>query len=271
MNINSNKCTTQKPKDNIDGLFINHNEISKGVTNELIKCNHNDSKDNLFFNLFVFTLNTYKNNAISKCSVIIGIYKVFLLQVSLANGEVGQVEGSSVQVTSQQNKESTDSSFLNTIMDHLKSGFNCISGNNTSESSGCVQRIFLVLSLIGTLLSVIGAIFSLLYRFCSCFMCCRRIPRPRTINQGNNNNQQLDLMQMQMQMQQQQVCNALMGAALANKGKMNKGNKKSKKEKGNKKGGNEKKNRNSSNGRNKPRRKNTKDKEIYIGYQKDNE
>ncbi|SBT83208.1 hypothetical protein POCGH01_00101400 [Plasmodium ovale] len=270
MKINSKKFKTfpkkhniyiaQQRNDNGNVLLVKNNGIDIGTTKELAECNHDAVQNNFWSNLFAFPLNTCYNKAMPIFSVLIGLYNVLILQAALADGENGANSENTVQADSSQSQESTGGFSFNTITGYLQKGFQCISGNGEDN---CVQKIFLILSLAGTFLSLIGAVFSLLYRFCSCFMCCRRSPRPKPTDQVKYNNQQLDLMKMQMQQQQQQMCNALMGAALARKGKMSKGTKK----KGNKKGGSEKKNRNSSNGTNKPRSKNSKDKQIHIGYQ----
>ncbi|SBS89558.1 hypothetical protein POVCU2_0055720 [Plasmodium ovale curtisi] len=160
----------------------------------------------------------------------------------------------SSQRDSAQIKEASNSSTLDTIKGFFLNSFSCFSEPN---NQGCIQKMFLILSLVGTLLSVIGAIFSLIHRFCACFFCCRRSPRPGSTNQVNNNNKQLELMQMQMQ--QQQMCNALIGAALAKRGSAKNGNKK---------GGNNKKNKKSSNRTKKPRNGNSNNKHHHIGYHK---
>ncbi|SBT83209.1 hypothetical protein POCGH01_00101500 [Plasmodium ovale] len=246
-------------------LCVNDRENCRNATKELKKCNHEYVQDYFRSKICSFSSKTCYNNYVSNISVLVGLCQVLTIQLAHASETAPAETVGNEQLSTQESKENSDDSFIGTVTRYLKSGFDCISGNNTSDS-GCVQRIFLILSLVGTFLSLIGAVFSLLYRFCSCFMCCRR-SRTRPMNQVNYNNQQLDLMKMQMQQQQQQMCNALMGAALARKGKMSKETKK----KGNKKGGKLRKNKNSSNGTNKSRSKNSKDKEIHIGYQQANE
>ncbi|SBS89564.1 hypothetical protein POVCU2_0055750 [Plasmodium ovale curtisi] len=242
-------------------LCVNDRGKCRNSTKELKKCNHEYVQDYFRSKICSFPSKTFYNNSVSNISVLIGLYNVLILQLALADSENGVQTEDKRSEDSPQSQDNSDGFSFSNIPEYLQKGFQCISGNGNDEN--CIQKIFLVLSLAGTVLSLIGAVFSLLYRFCSCFMCCRRSPRPKSTNQVNYNNQQLDLMKMQMQQQQQQMCNALMGAALARKGKMSKGTKK----KGNKKGGSEKKNRNSLNGTNKPRSKNSKDKHIHIGYQ----
>ncbi|SBT34780.1 hypothetical protein POVWA2_023850 [Plasmodium ovale wallikeri] len=260
MNMNINNFIIEQLKDRSDTFCVNCNGKCKDVSNELKKYNHNGDQVNLCYNLFVLILKTCKNNAISKFSVLIGVYQGFMVHFAQGNVTDAQAEGSNGRsISSQQN--TGDQSFLSTITGYLKGAFDCIS-NSSNENESCVQRIFLFLSLAGTFLSLIGAMFSLLYKFCSCFMCCRRSPRPKAAKQANNNNKQLELMQMQMQMQQQQMSNALMGAALAKRNSAKNGNKKN---------GNKRKKKNSPNGTKKHRRKKSKDKQLHIGYQKANE
>ncbi|SBT73689.1 hypothetical protein, conserved [Plasmodium ovale] len=258
MNMNINNFIIEQLKDRSDTFCVNCNGKCKDVSNELKKYNHNGDQVNLCYNLFVLILKTCKNNAISKFSVLIGVYQGFMVHFAQGNGTNAQVEGSNGDsIGSQQG--TGDQSFLTTVTGYLKDAFDCIS-NSSNKNEGCVQRIFLFLSLAGTFLSLIGAMFSLLYKFCSCFMCCRRSPRPKAAKQANNNNKQLELMQMQMQ--QQQMSNALMGAALAKRNSAKNGNKKN---------GNKRKKKNSPNGTKKHRRKKSKDKQLHIGYQKANE
>ncbi|SBT72726.1 hypothetical protein, conserved [Plasmodium ovale] len=156
--------------------------------------------------------------------------------------------------------ESTDelgnASLLESPMEFFKQRISCVFSSGNPK---CIQMTFILLSLIGTLLSLIGAIFSYIYRCCMCCMCCRRSPRSKPNNEASNKNQQLELMTMQMQMQQQQMCNALMNAAIMQQDKINKKNKK---------GGGKRKKKNSSNGTKKRQSKNSKDKKLHIGYHK---
>ncbi|SBT00689.1 PIR Superfamily Protein [Plasmodium ovale curtisi] len=245
-------------KDNSNILCFNDDGTDTEINNVLTKYNYDGALHNLWTNVFSSPLNKCYNNGISITLILIGLYHVLTLQLLSAEGEQTKEGGYHGQTLSAITQEKGDGSFIAKVVGYVQTGFQCISGQ--SEDTACVQKIFLVLSLLGTCLSLIGAVFSLLYRFCSCFMCCRRSPRARPTNEGTNNNKQLELMQMQ----QQQMCNALMGAALSSKGKMSKRTKK----KGNKKGGSEKKNKNSSNGANKPQRKNSKDKHLHTGYQR---
>ncbi|SBT34779.1 hypothetical protein POVWA2_023840 [Plasmodium ovale wallikeri] len=263
---------------NINIFCVNSNEFCRDSTKDLEKWNNNSVQDHFQFNLFTLPLNTCCYNAILKFLVLIGLYQTLITQSALADGTVNQHAENDGQNATQQVQENNGGSFISTVKGYLQSGIECISGS--SGDSTCVKKIFLILSLAGTFLSLIGAMFSLLYKFCSCFMCCRRSPRPRSKNQANNNNKQMELMQMQMQMQQQQMCNALMGAAMAKrdavkngnkKADMNKEDKKGEMYKGNKKHGNEKKKKKSRPGTKKPRGKNSKDKGLHIGYQKFNE
>ncbi|SBT73687.1 hypothetical protein, conserved [Plasmodium ovale] len=250
-------------KDNSNILCFNDDGTDTKINNVLTKYNYDGALHNLWTNVFSSPLNKCYNNGISRMLILIGLYHILTLQFLSADEEQTQVGTSYGQANSGETEETDNGSFITKVIGYVQAGFRCISGK--TGDTACVQKIFLVLSLLGTVLSLIGAVFSLLHRFCSCFMCCRRTPRPRRLNQAYNNNQQLDLMQMQMQ--QQQMCNALMGAALSSKGKISKGTKK----KGNKKDGSKKKNKNSSNGANKPKRKNSKDKHVHIGYQNVND
>ncbi|SBS89569.1 PIR Superfamily Protein [Plasmodium ovale curtisi] len=250
-------------KDNSSILCFNDDGTDTEINNVLTKYNYDGALHNLWTTVFSSPLNKCYNNGISRMLILIGLYHVLTLQLLSAEGEQTHEGGTHGQDLSGKAQEKGDDSFIAKVMGYVQTGFQCISGQ--SGDTACVQKIFLVLSLLGTCLSLIGAVFSLLYRFCSCFMCCRRSPRARPTNEATNNNKQLELMQMQMQ--QQQICNALMSAALSSKGKMSKGTKK----KGNKKDGSEKKNKNSSNGANKPQRKISKDKHLYTGYQNVND
>ncbi|SBT34781.1 hypothetical protein POVWA2_023860 [Plasmodium ovale wallikeri] len=277
--MNINKYISEQLKDKNDALYVNGNEVCRGATKKLKKCNREDAKDYFRSTAFSLPLKTGYGSSVSKFSVLLGLYQVLIIPLICMSETAPAGSGSNGSQSTQEGEANGYGSFIVTIKGYLQSGINCIS-NSSSENSGCVQKIFLFLSLAGTFLSLIGAMFSLLYRFCSCFMCCRRSPRPKATNQANNNNKQMELMQMQMQMQQQQMCNALMGAALAKggavkngnkKGDMNKGDKKGEKHKRNKKDGNDRKKKKSPSGKKKPRGKNSKDKRLHIGYQKFNE
>lgn len=79
----------------------------------------------------------------------------------LANGQDTGMNEYSSQRDSAQIKEASNSSTLDTIKGFFLNSFSCFSEPN---NQGCIQKMFLILSLVGTLLSVIGAIFSLIHR-----------------------------------------------------------------------------------------------------------
>ncbi|SBS89566.1 hypothetical protein POVCU2_0055770 [Plasmodium ovale curtisi] len=230
------KCISKPLNDRSDILVLNGNSPDAKNSKGLNKCNNDTIEDNLQYNLFALTAYTCYKKVISKCSILAGLYQIFLIQFILANA-ITQILGLvDAEGTTQETPSGNDAS--SSTLGFLKNSFSCLS--SSSADSDCVRRIFLILSLCGTFLSLIGGVLSLLYRFFSCFMCCRRSPRTRPMNQANNNNKQLELMKMQMQMQQQQMCNALMKSALTKRGE-------------------------------KPRKRNSKNDDIHIGYQKEQE
>ncbi|SBS89572.1 hypothetical protein POVCU2_0055800 [Plasmodium ovale curtisi] len=251
------KCISQQRNDKSGILFLNNNDSDTETDNGLNKCSNNTIQGNLQYSLPALTVNIYHRKDISKFSVLVRLYRVFVKQLILshaiiqticfvcANGDVSQAGNSTGDSSSG-------------IVGFFTNSFSCFKNN---PDTGCIQKMFLLLSLFGTFLSLIGGILSLLYRFCSCFMCCRRPPRQRSGNEANNNNKQLELMKMQMQ--QQQMCNTLMGAALMKRGEHNMGKKKGGKKK--------KKNNDSSNVKETPRKRNSKGDGIHLGYQKEQE
>ncbi|SBT83211.1 hypothetical protein POCGH01_00101700 [Plasmodium ovale] len=252
------KCISKPLNDKSDVLLLNGNSPDAKNSKGLNKCNNDTIEDNLQYNLFALTAYTCYKKVISKCSILAGLYKIFLIQFILANA-ITQILGLVYAEGNTQESQPGNDASTGTLS-FLKNSFSCIS--NSSKDPDCLRKLFLILSLCGTFLSLIGGVLSLLYRFCSCFMCCRRRPRGRPGNEANNSNKQLELMKMQMQMQQQQMCNALMKSALTKRGEQNKGKKK---------GGKKKKNNDSSNETKKPRKRNSKNDDIHIGYQKEQE
>ncbi|SBT73691.1 hypothetical protein, conserved [Plasmodium ovale] len=241
-------------------LYANNNNINRETTKELRRYSYNGIPGNILQHIFPLSLKTCYSNAMYNFSILIGVYQFLILQVTYAEGTT-TVEGNGQLNGDAGSEEQRNATLLENPMQFFKERISCVFSGTDSK---CIQMTFVLLSLVGTLLSVVGAIFSLLYRFCACFFCCRRSPRPGSTNQVNDNNKQLELMQMQMQMQmqQQQMSNALMSAALA---------KRSSSKNGNKKGGNNKKNKKSSNRTNKPGNRNSKDKDLHIGYHKNKE
>ncbi|SBS89561.1 hypothetical protein POVCU2_0055730 [Plasmodium ovale curtisi] len=240
-------------------LYANNNNINTETTKELRRYNYNSIPGNILQHIFPLSLKTCYSNAMSKFSVLIGLYQFLILQLKCA-GETSSSDGGNGQSDGAAGSAGqSDVTLLGNPMQFFKKRISCVFSGSDPK---CIQMTFVLLSLVGTLLSVVGAIFSLLYRFCACFFCCRRSPRPGSTNHANNNNKQLELLQMQMQMQQQQMCNALMGTAMAKRGSARNGNKK---------GGNNKKNKKSSNRTNKPGNRNSKNKALHIGYHKSKE
>ncbi|SBT34782.1 hypothetical protein POVWA2_023870 [Plasmodium ovale wallikeri] len=265
------KCISKPLNDKSDVLLLNGNSPDARNSKELNKCNNDTIQYNLQYNLFALTAYTCYKNVISKCSILAGLYQIFLIEFILANAITQALDLVNAEETNGEDPSGDGAS--GGTLSFLKSSFSCLS--DPSGNPDCLKRMFLILSLCGTFLSLIGGVLSLLYRFCSCFMCCRRKPRQRPGNEANNRNKQLELMQMQMQ--QQQMCNALMNSALTKRGEQNKGKKKGRKKKKNNDSSNEtkkprkkKKSNDSSNERKKPRKKKLKD-DIYVGYQKEQE
>ncbi|SBT34785.1 hypothetical protein POVWA2_023900 [Plasmodium ovale wallikeri] len=253
------KCISQQRNGKSGVLFLNNNDSYTETDKGLNKCSNNTIQDNLQYSLLALTVNICNRKAISKFSVLVRLYPVFIKQLILSHAIIQTI----CFVCANDGDSQADSSASGSssgIVDFFTRSFSCF---KNAEDTGCIQKMFLILSLFGTFLSLIGGVLSLLYRFCSCFMCCRRKPRQRPGNEANNSNKQLELMKMQMQMQQQQMCNALMGAALKKKGEHNMGKKKGGKKK--------KKNNDSSNVEKTPRKRNSKDDTIHLGYQKEEE
>ncbi|SBT72720.1 hypothetical protein, conserved [Plasmodium ovale] len=163
------KSILQPLNDKSNILIVNNNGIHKGSTKELTKCNSHPVQSTFWFNIFSLPLNTCNNNTISKRSVLIGLYQVFMLQLTLANGNPkGDTNGA--QQPNAEIRPCVDVSFLEKPKDFLTKYLECVFDKRDKKS---IQYGFVFLAVIAAVLSAIGAIYK---RICKC--CCGSTETP---------------------------------------------------------------------------------------------
>lgn len=153
------KCISKELNDKIRVLFLKNNDPGTENAKELNKCNNSVTSDNSKSNLFALTVYTFYKNVILKILVLVKLYTVVIIQLIFSYSVIQTM--SSVSANNESEQVQDGSSDSGGITGFFSSSFSCLSGK---DNSNCIQRIFLLMSLFGTFLSLIGGIFSLLYR-----------------------------------------------------------------------------------------------------------
>ncbi|SBT83853.1 hypothetical protein POCGH01_00153200 [Plasmodium ovale] len=268
------RCNTQWLNGNSNAIRVINNDVSSKYTKEFTKFNYNEVKVNLWSNIFPLSLNTCFSYSITKFSIFKALYQVLLFQMTLANGAAGSSDASSNQGQREKlESRESEKSFFDDPLDWMMNHFNCVMGGNQS----CMQLTFLIIFLVGAVLSALGVMYKYLCKCCTC--CCSK------------KKEQVDYREQfeQLQQEQEELRKALMDGQYFDKNKLDPGEKKSKddrddrddkderddkddkSDKYDKNGKNDKysdKNNDSSNGTNEPRMRRSQSDSFHIGYQK---
>ncbi|SBT34775.1 hypothetical protein POVWA2_023800 [Plasmodium ovale wallikeri] len=192
------KFIPQPLNDKNNVLCVNDSGINTEATNELGKCNNNETHGKLQLQVFLLSLSMCYNNYILKFSVFIRLYQVLLLQLALANGVDSQTSSSSRDGAELSNGGGS-ATLLQDPVGFFRDHIHCIF---SGKKQHCIELTFLFLALLGTALSIIGGIFTFFYK---CGICCFKSRDSRRRKEEIDYRKQFDQMQQQMQMQQQQM------------------------------------------------------------------
>ncbi|SBT72722.1 hypothetical protein, conserved [Plasmodium ovale] len=262
------KFIAQHPNDENNILCVKGYEICKDVTKKFKKFKHDVVLDNFQFKLFSLSSNPYYNKFTSKFSVLIGLNQLFILILLFVHISFARANASN---TSQNLNESGESSisFLSNPGGYLISHLECVmKGDQT-----CLQLTFLIIFLVGAVLSALGVMFK-----CLCKCCTRCFSKKKV---------QVDYHEKFEQMQQEQevLRKALMEEQYFDTDKMGLGDKKDKDDRDDKNNKcdkydknykdnkedkydkNNKNNNNSANGTREPQMIRTRSETFNIGYQ----
>ncbi|SBT34771.1 hypothetical protein POVWA2_023760 [Plasmodium ovale wallikeri] len=240
-------------------ICVIKNDIGSESTKELQKFNHNDIHVNTQSSLYPVSLNTCCNNVTLKFSILIGLYNILILQLALVQSQSEQAspnasDGSAAQGASSPSTN-TDVSFFDEPVTWMFNHFSCV----LTGSSTCMQLTFLIIFLVGAVLSALGVMYKYLCKCCTC--CCSK------------KKEQVDYHEQfeQLQHEQEELRKAIMDGQYFDKNKLDPREKKNKDDRDDKCDKHDKysdKNNDPSNGMNEPRMRRSQSDSFHIGYQK---
>ncbi|SBT83202.1 hypothetical protein POCGH01_00100900 [Plasmodium ovale] len=275
------KFIAQQPNDENNILCVKGNEICRDVTKKFKNFKHGAVQDNFQFKLFSLQLNPYYNNFTSNFSILIGLNQLFILILLFVHVSFARANASNPSQMLQESEESK-TSFFSDPGGYIINHFNCVmKGDQT-----CLQLTFLIIFLVGAVLSALGVMYKYLCKCCAC--CC---PKKKV---------QVDYREKfeQMQQEQEELRKVLMEGQYFDRDKMGFGDKKDKDDRDDKNDKHHKhndddkynkydkndrddkndrhdknekyneKNNDSSNGTSEPRMKKSQSETFNIGYQK---
>ncbi|SBT83730.1 hypothetical protein POCGH01_00143900 [Plasmodium ovale] len=264
-------------------ICVIKDDIRSESTKELQKYNYNDIQVNTQSSLRAVSLNTCCNNVTLKFSILLGLYNILILQLALVQSQSAESQsntsgGGGNQGAQGASSPSTnnDVSFFDEPVTWLLNHFSCV----LTGSSNCMQLTFLIIFLVGAVLSALGVMYKYLCKCCTC--CCSK------------KKEQVDYREQfeQLQQEQEELRKALMDGQYFDKNKLDPEEKKSKDDRDDKNDKHHKHNdddkcnkydkndrhdknekynekyNDSSNGTSEPRMKRSQSENFHIGYQR---